>query len=83
MYGVNKVVGELFCDYYYYKFGVDIWGLCFLGLILYVMFLGGGIMDYVVEIYYEVVKYKWYMFYIDKGIYMDMMYMFDVLNVVI
>lgn len=54
-------------------------GVCFLGLIFYVVFLGGGMIDYVVEIYYEVIKKGVYILYIVEGIYMDMMYMFDVL----
>lgn len=78
MYGVIKVFGELLCDYYYLKFGVDIRGVRFLGFIFYVMFFGGGIIDYVVDIYYEVLKNKRYKFYIVEGIKMDMMYMFDV-----
>ncbi|MGB8460809.1 MAG: NAD-dependent epimerase/dehydratase family protein, partial [Priestia megaterium] len=36
MYGVNKVAGELLCDYYHHKFGVDTRGLRFPGLISYV-----------------------------------------------
>ncbi|MEJ9309864.1 L-threonine 3-dehydrogenase [Priestia megaterium] len=83
MYGVNKVAGELLCDYYHYKFGVDTRGLRFPGLISYVTPPGGGTTDYAVEIYYEAVKHKRYTSYIDKGTYMDMMYMPDALNAVI
>ncbi len=50
MYGVNKVAGELLCDYYYYKFGVDTRGLRFPGLISYVTPPGGGTTDNAVEI---------------------------------
>lgn len=42
MYGVNKVSGELLCDYYHYKFGLDTRGLRFPGLISYVTPPGGG-----------------------------------------
>ncbi|MDC7770973.1 L-threonine 3-dehydrogenase [Priestia megaterium] len=83
MYGVNKVAGELLCDYYHHKFGVDTRGLRFPGLISYVTPPGGGTTDYAVEIYYEAVKHKQYTSYIDKGTYMDMMYMPDALNAVI
>ncbi|MEM4996250.1 MULTISPECIES: L-threonine 3-dehydrogenase [Priestia] len=83
MYGVNKVAGELLCDYYHHKFGVDTRGLRFPGLISYVTPPGGGTTDYAVEIYYEAVKHKRYTSYIDKGTYMDMMYMPDALNAVI
>ncbi|MEI4525521.1 L-threonine 3-dehydrogenase [Priestia megaterium] len=83
MYGVNKVAGELLCDYYHHKFGVDTRGLRFPGLISYVTPPGGGTTDYAVEIYYEAVKHKRYTSYIDKGTYMDMMYMPDALDAVI
>lgn len=56
MYGVNKVAGELLCDYYYHKFGLDTRGLRFPGLISYGTPPGGGTTDYAVEIYYEAMK---------------------------
>ncbi|RDI41937.1 L-threonine 3-dehydrogenase [Falsibacillus pallidus] len=83
MYGVNKVSGELLCDYYYQKFGVDARGLRFPGLISYVAPPGGGTTDYAVEIYYEAIKNGRYTSYIDKGTYMDMMYMPDALNAIV
>jgi nucleoside-diphosphate-sugar epimerase len=83
MYGVNKVSGELLCDYYYHKFGVDTRGLRFPGLISYVTPPGGGTTDYAVEIYYEAIKNKRYTSYIAKGTYMDMMYMPDALDAII
>ncbi|WP_223589997.1 L-threonine 3-dehydrogenase [Neobacillus bataviensis] len=83
MYGVNKVAGELLSDYYFHKFGVDTRGLRFPGLISYVALPGGGTTDYAVEIYYEAVKNGKYTSYIDKGTYMDMMYMPDALNAII
>jgi nucleoside-diphosphate-sugar epimerase len=83
MYGVNKVSGELLCDYYYHKFNVDTRGLRFPGLISYVAPPGGGTTDYAVEIYYEALKNKKYTSYIAKGTYMDMMYMPDALNAIV
>lgn len=83
MYGVNKVAGELLCDYYYEKFGLDTRGVRFPGLISYVTPPGGGTTDYAVEIYYEAVKKKSYTSYIDKGTYMDMMYMPDAIQAII
>lgn len=83
MYGVNKVAGELLCDYYYYRYGVDTRGVRYPGLISYVTPPGGGTTDYAVEIYYEAVKQKQYTSYIAPGTYMDMMYMPDALNAII
>lgn len=83
MYGVNKVAGELLCDYYYQRYGVDTRGVRYPGLISYVAPPGGGTTDYAVEIYYEAVKNKAYTSYITEGTYMDMMYMPDALNAII
>ncbi len=83
MYGVNKVAGELLCDYYYEKFGVDTRGVRFPGLISYVAPPGGGTTDYAVEIYYEAIKKGAYTSYIAEGTYMDMMYMPDALQAII
>ncbi|WP_409252327.1 L-threonine 3-dehydrogenase [Bacillus sp. SCS-153A] len=83
MYGVNKVSGELLCDYYYNKFGVDTRGLRFPGLISYATPPGGGTTDYAVDIYYKAIENGSYTSYIDKGTYMDMMYMPDALNAII
>lgn len=83
MYGVNKVSGELLCDYYFHRFGVDTRGVRFPGLISYVTPPGGGTTDYAVEIYYEAIKNKAYTSYIAEGTYMDMMYMPDALDAIV
>jgi nucleoside-diphosphate-sugar epimerase len=83
MYGVSKVSGELLCDYYFHKFGVDTRGIRFPGLISYATPPGGGTTDYAVEIYYEAIKTGTYTSYIAEGTYMDMMYMPDALQAII
>lgn len=82
MYGVTKVAGELLCDYYFKKYGVDTRGVRFPGLISYETLPGGGTTDYAVHIYYEAIKSGKYTSYINKGTYMDMMYMPDALNAI-
>lgn len=83
MYGVTKAAGELLCDYYFKKFGVDTRGVRFPGLISYKTLPGGGTTDYAVHIYYEALKNKKYTSFIRKGTYMDMMYMPDALSAII
>ncbi|MBS4195974.1 L-threonine 3-dehydrogenase [Lederbergia citri] len=83
MYGVNKVSGELLCDYYFTKFGVDTRGVRFPGLISYMAPPGGGTTDYAVEIYYDAVEKGRYTSFIDRGTYMDMMYMPDALQAIV
>lgn len=83
MYGITKVSGELLCDYYYQKFGVDTRGVRFPGLISYKTEPGGGTTDYAVNIYYEAIKHKSYTSFIAPGTYMDMMYMPDAIEAII
>lgn len=83
MYGVTKVSGELICDYYFKKFGVDTRGVRFPGLISYVALPGGGTTDYAVDIYYEALQNHAYTSFIKEGSYMDMMYMPDALNAIV
>lgn len=83
MYGVNKVSGELLCDYYYQKFGVDTRGVRFPGLISYVAQPGGGTTDYAVDIFYKAVEEGKYTSFIAEGTYMDMMYMPDALQAIV
>lgn len=82
MYGVTKVAGELLCDYYYWKFGVDTRGVRFPGIISYETLPGGGTTDYAVHIFYEALKNKKYTSFIKAGTFMDMMYMPDALKAI-
>ena len=84
IYGVTKVAGELLCDYYHKRFGVDTRGLRYPGIISYKTLPGGGTTDYAVEIYYEALKKnKKYTCFLKKGTYLDMMYMPDAINAAI
>ena len=83
MYGVTKVTGELLCDYYYKRFGVDTRGVRFPGIISHVTLPGGGTTDYAVEIFYEAIKHQKYHCPLKAGTFLDMMYMPDALNAAI
>jgi len=80
MYGVTKVTGELLCDYYHFKYGVDTRGVRYPGLISYKTLPGGGTTDYAVEIFYEALKNKRYTCYLKEDTRLDMMYMPDALK---
>ncbi|WP_165006648.1 MULTISPECIES: L-threonine 3-dehydrogenase [unclassified Enterococcus] len=83
MYGVTKVAGELLCDYYHTKYGVDTRGVRFPGLISYTTLPGGGTTDYAVDIYYSAIKEGKYTCFIDRGTAMDMMYMPDAIDAIV
>lgn len=83
IYGVTKVAGELLCDYYYYRFGVDTRGVRFPGLISNDTLPGGGTTDYAVDIYYEAVANGKYSSFLSADTRLDMMYMPDAINAMI
>jgi nucleoside-diphosphate-sugar epimerase len=80
MYGVTKVAGELLCDYYFKRFGVDTRGVRYPGIISNVTLPGGGTTDYAVEIFYEAIKHGKYTCFLKKGTKLDMMYMPDAIK---
>ena len=83
MYGVNKVAGELLCQYYFDKFGVDTRSVRFPGLISHIKEPGGGTTDYAVDIYFKAIREGQYTSYIAKDTFMDMMYMEDAIDAII
>ena len=80
MYGVTKVAGELLCDYYHQRFGVDTRGIRLPGLISHKALPGGGTTDYAVHIYYEAIRRGAYTSFIAPGTRLDMIYMPDCLK---
>jgi len=77
IYGVSKVSGELLCDYYAHRFGMDARGLRYPGLISYVTPPGGGTTDYAVEIFYHALRNGRYTCFLAADTRLDMMYMPD------
>jgi nucleoside-diphosphate-sugar epimerase len=80
VYGVTKVAGELLCDYYFERFGVDARGVRYPGLISHVTPPGGGTTDFAVEIYYEAVANGRYTCFLGPETQLDMMYMPDAIR---
>jgi nucleoside-diphosphate-sugar epimerase len=77
IYGVTKVAGELLCDYYAARFGIDTRGLRLPGLISYVAAPGGGTTDYAVEMFYHALRYGRYTCFLSADTRLDMAYMPD------
>jgi nucleoside-diphosphate-sugar epimerase len=80
IYGVTKVAGELLCDYYVLKYGVDVRGCRYPGIISHQTLPGGGTTDYAVAIYYEAVKHGRYTCFVREDTRLPMMYMPDCLK---
>ncbi len=77
MYGLTKVSGELLCDYYATKFGLDVRGIRYPGIISSETLPGGGTTDYAVAIYYDAVKYNRYTCFVREDTVLPMVYMPD------
>jgi nucleoside-diphosphate-sugar epimerase len=77
MYGVTKVAGELLCNYYFSKFGLDVRGVRYPGIISSETAPGGGTTDYAVAIFYEAIKQKKYTCFVREDTVLPMMYVPD------
>ena len=83
MYGLTKVAGELLCNYYFKRFGLDVRGVRYPGIISSETLPGGGTTDYAVEIFYEAIKHKRYTCFLREDTVLPMMYMPDCLKAAI
>ena len=83
MYGITKVAGELLCDYYCSRFGLDARGLRLPGLISYVAPPGGGTTDYAVDMYLQAVRHGRYSCFLRADSTLPMMYMPDAIRAMI
>ena len=83
MYGVTKVCGELLGDYYVGRFGLDVRGLRYPGIISYQTPPGGGTTDYAVAIFYDAVAKGKYTCFVREETILPMMYMPDAIRATI
>jgi nucleoside-diphosphate-sugar epimerase len=83
IYGITKVAGELLCDYYVSRFGVDARGLRLPGLVSYVAPPGGGTTDYAVDMFFQALRYRHYTCYLRADTSLDLMYMPDAIRAMI
>lgn len=83
VYGISKLAGERWMEYYFRKFGVDTRSIRYPGLISYKTEAGGGTTDYAVEIYYEAIKHKQYQCFLSENTALPMMFMDDAVRATI
>jgi nucleoside-diphosphate-sugar epimerase len=83
VYGISKLAGERWVEYYYKNYGMDIRSLRYPGLISYKTEAGGGTTDYAVEIFYQGIKCGKYECFLSENIALPMMFMEDAVNATI
>jgi len=83
VYGISKLAGERWCEYYNSKFNVDVRSLRYPGLIGWKAAAGGGTTDYAVEIYGEALEYGNYTCFLEENTALPMMYMPDAIRATI
>lgn len=83
MYGITKVCGELLGDYYVQRYGLDVRGLRYPGIISHEALPGGGTTDYAVAIFYDAVEKGSYQCFVREDTVLPMMYMPDAIRATI
>lgn len=83
VYGISKLAGERWCEYYYNKYALDIRSLRYPGLISWKAEAGGGTTDYAVEIFYAALNCAKYECFLSDDMTLPMMYMEDAVNATI
>ncbi len=80
VYGISKMSGERWCEYYFLKFGVDVRSLRYPGIISYKSQPGGGTTDYAIEIFHAAINQGFYNSFISHEVILPMIYMKDAIR---
>ena len=83
VYGISKLAGERWCEYYHEKYGVDVRSVRYPGLVSHSAPPGGGTTDYAVEIFHEALASGAYTSFLEGDTALPMMYMEDAIRATI
>lgn len=83
VYGITKLTGERWCEYFFNKYNVDVRSVRYPGVISYKTPPGGGTTDYAIEIFHEAIKNKSYTCFLKEDVELPMMFMDDAIKATI
>lgn len=80
VYGISKLAGERWCEYYYQRYQLDIRSIRYPGLISWKAAPGGGTTDYAIHIFHDALKKNSYNSFLSAETELPMMYMDDAIR---
>ncbi|MBM3401953.1 MAG: NAD-dependent epimerase/dehydratase family protein [Bacteroidetes bacterium] len=80
VYGISKLAGERWCEYYFHRYGLDIRSIRYPGLISWKAAPGGGTTDYAIHIFHDALKKSNYKCFLSAQTELPMMYMDDAIR---
>jgi len=80
VYGISKLAGERWCEYYFHKYGLDVRSIRYPGLISWKAAPGGGTTDYAIHIFHDALKKGSYTSFLNAETELPMMYMDDAIR---
>ncbi|MCK4855216.1 MAG: NAD-dependent epimerase/dehydratase family protein, partial [Bacteroidales bacterium] len=83
VYGLTKLAGERWCEYYFKRYGIDVRSIRYPGLISFKTEAGGGTTDWAVEIYYEAVRNGKYISFLSADTSLPLLFMPDAIKATI
>lgn len=80
VYGISKLAGERWCEYYFNRYGLDVRSIRYPGLISWKAAPGGGTTDYAIHIFHDALRKQSYHSFLSAETELPMMYMDDAIR---